>query len=141
LEPDTLDAALAALVERHEILRTAFVVRPDGTTAQEVLDAVEIPVTWAGDDWRAAIDKAATEPFDLACPPLFRVVAAEPGDGSFALYLVLHHIVTDRWSMDLLPRDLFEFYDAARAGRPAELPELPVQYGDYAAWQRRALTP
>ena len=141
LDPRTLAAALAALVRRHEILRTAFVADADGRTSQHVLDPVEIPVTWAGRDWRAAVDRAGAEPFDLARPPLFRVVAAEPDDGPPALYMVLHHIVTDRWSMDLLPRDLFELYDAARTGREPDLPELAVQYGDYAAWQQRALTP
>jgi amino acid adenylation domain-containing protein len=138
-DPDAVVTALVALVRRHEILRTRFVLRPDGTTAQEVLDTVEVPISWAGKDWRAAIDKAATEPFDLAHPPLFRVVGAELDDGP-ALYIALHHIVTDRWSMDVLPRDLFEFYEAALDGRPPELPELPVQYGDYAAWQRQSLT-
>jgi amino acid adenylation domain-containing protein len=139
LDPDAVVTALAALVRRHEILRTRFVLRQDGTTDQEVLGAAEVPITWAGKDWRAAVDKAATEPFDLARPPLFRAVVAELDDGP-ALYIALHHIVTDRWSMDVLPRDLFEFYMAAHDGRPPELPELPVQYGDYAAWQRRYLT-
>jgi amino acid adenylation domain-containing protein len=139
LDPDGLVTALAALVGRHEILRTRFVLRQDGTTAQQVLGTVEVPITWAGKDWRAAVDKAATEPFDLARAPLFRAVVADIDDGP-ALYIVLHHIVTDRWSMDVLPRDLFEFYLAALDGRPPELPELPVQYGDYAAWQRRYLT-
>jgi amino acid adenylation domain-containing protein len=140
LDQAALATALAALVRRHQILRTRFVLRPDGTTAQEVLDDVEIQVRRAGKQWRPAIDRAATEPFDLARPPLFRVVSAELDDGA-ALYIVLHHIVTDRWSMDVLPRDLFAFYAAALAGRPAELPDLLVQYGDYAVWQRRYLTP
>jgi hypothetical protein len=141
LDPRVLDSALAALAHRHEILRTAFVVRPDGVPEQRVLDGIQIAVVWAGGDWRAAVDKAATEPFDLARPPLFRVVAAEPDDGPPALYLVLHHIITDRWSMDLLPRDLFELYGAVRENRTPDLPELPVQYGDYADWQHRFLTP
>lgn len=139
LDPAAISAALTGLVRRHEILRTRFVLRPDGTTAQEVLDEVEIPITWAGRNWPAAIEAAATEPFDLARPPLFRVVAADLDDGP-GLYMALHHIVTDRWSMDVLPRDLLELYAAALEKRPAELPQLPVQYGDYAVWQRRLLS-
>ncbi|MDR7326815.1 MULTISPECIES: amino acid adenylation domain-containing protein [Catenuloplanes] len=139
LDPVAITTAFAGLVQRHEILRTRFVLRPDGTTAQEVLDDVEIPITWSGRDWVAAVEAAATAPFDLADPPLFRLVGAELDDGP-GLYMVLHHIITDRWSMDVLPRDLMELYDAALEKRPAQLPELPVQYGDYAVWQRRFLT-
>ena len=139
LDRTALSAALTGLVRRHEILRTRFVLRPDGTTAQEVLDDVEVPVTWAGTDWRAAVDHAASDPFDLACPPLLRVVAAELDDGH-GLFIAMHHIVTDRWSMDVLPRDLFELHAAALEKRSPRLPELAVQYGDYAAWQQRLLT-
>ncbi|WP_026422294.1 non-ribosomal peptide synthetase [Actinokineospora inagensis] len=139
LEPAVLGTALAGLVRRHEILRTGFAPQPDGTVVQEVLDEVDIPITWAGWDWRAALDVAAAQPFDLARPPLFRLVAAELDEGP-GLCVVMHHILTDRWSMDVLSRDLTELYAAALEERPARLPELPVQYGDYAAWQRRFLT-
>jgi amino acid adenylation domain-containing protein len=139
LDPAALSTALAGLVRRHEILRTRFVLRPDGTTAQEVLDDVEVPVAWAGTDWQVAVEQAASDPFDLTCPPLFRVVAAELEDGH-GLFVAMHHIVTDRWSMDVLPRDLFELYEAALEKRDPRLPELAVQYGDYAIWQKRFLT-
>jgi amino acid adenylation domain-containing protein len=139
LEPAALGSALAGLVRRHEILRTRFAPQPDGTVVLEVLDEVSIPITWAGRDWRAALDAAVTRPFDLSQPPLFRLVAAELDEGP-GLCMVMHHIVTDRWSMDVLSRDLAELYAAALEERPAQLPELPVQYGDYAAWQRRFLT-
>jgi amino acid adenylation domain-containing protein len=139
LEPAALDSAVAGLVRRHEILRTRFAPQPDGTVVLEVLDKVSVPVTWAGRDWRVALDAAVARPFDLAQPPLFRLVAAELDDGP-GLCLVMHHIVTDRWSMDVLSRDLVELYAAALEERPAQLPPLPVQYGDYAAWQRRFLT-
>ncbi|MEU6743029.1 amino acid adenylation domain-containing protein [Streptosporangium sandarakinum] len=139
LDLPALTAALAGLTRRHDILRTRFVLRPDGTTAQEVTDEVEVPVVQAGRDWRAAVERAASEPFDLSRPPLLRAVVAELADGH-GLFTALHHIVTDRWSMDVLARDLFELYDAARAGRAPSLPALPVQYGDYARWQRHLLT-
>ncbi|MEV0586296.1 amino acid adenylation domain-containing protein [Nonomuraea sp. NPDC050310] len=138
LDPSALGTALTALTRRHAILRTAFVLRPDGTVAQEVVDEVEIPVDWAGRDWRRAVERAAAEPFDLARPPLLRAVAAELDEGH-GLFVALHHIVTDRWSMDVLARDLVELYAAALAKRAPVLPELAVQYGDYAIWQRRLL--
>ncbi|WP_067171326.1 non-ribosomal peptide synthetase [Microtetraspora niveoalba] len=138
LDPSAIATALAGLARRHDILRTRFVLRPDGTTAQEVAAEVEIPVVRAGREWRAAVERAASEPFDLSRPPLLRVVAAETEDGP-GLFVALHHIVTDRWSMDVLARDLFELYDAATAGRAPRLPELAVQYGDYARWQQRLL--
>lgn len=138
-DPTALSTALAGLVRRHEILRTRFVLRPDGTTAQEVLDDVEVPLTWAGTDWQVAVEQAASDPFDLTCPPLLRVVAAELDDGH-GLFVAIHHIVTDRWSMDVLPRDLFELNEAALEKRNPRLPALAVQYGDYAAWQKRFLT-
>ncbi|GHG98178.1 non-ribosomal peptide synthetase [Streptomyces lanatus] len=141
--PDGVDqaalaTALACLVRRHQILRTRFVLRADGTVAQEVADVIDVPVVWAGTDWRAAVDRAVREPFDLARPPLLRVVVAELDDG-YGLLMSLHHIITDRWSMDVLARDLFELYEAALKQREPELPELAVQYGDYADWQRRFL--
>ncbi|MER5937199.1 amino acid adenylation domain-containing protein [Streptomyces sp. NPDC001928] len=141
--PDGVDraalaTALTGLVRRHQILRTRFVLRPDGRVAQEVADEIDVPVVWAGSDWRAAVDRAVREPFDLARPPLLRVVVAELDDG-YGVLTSMHHIITDRWSMDVLARDLFELYDAALEHREPELPELVVQYGDYADWQRRFL--
>lgn len=139
VDAGAIRVALDGLVRRHEVLRTGFVLRSDGTIVQQVADEVEVPVTWAGREWSDAVEQAAVEPFDLSRPPLLRAVAAQLDDEHGGLFLALHHIVTDRWSMDVLARDLFELYAAALAGLAAELPELPVQYGDYARWQRRFL--
>lgn len=138
VDRSALVTAVAGTVRRHQILRTRFVLRPDGTTAQEVADEAEVPITWAGSDWRGAVDRAVLEPFDLARPPLLRVVVVELDDGHGVL-MAMHHIVTDRWSMDVLARDLFELYEAALERREPQLPALAVQYGDYAVWQRRFL--
>ncbi|GAA2682758.1 MULTISPECIES: amino acid adenylation domain-containing protein [Actinosynnema] len=139
LDRRALEAAVAGLVARHDVLRAGFALRPDGTTAQAVVDGVRVEVEWAGARWRAAVERAATAPFDLARPPLLRVVAAELEDGAAGVFVAMHHVVTDRWSMDVLARDLVELYRAALRGREPELPELPVRYGDYAAWHRRLL--
>ena len=140
LDRAALATALAALVHRHEILRTRFVLRADGAIVQQVADDVPAAITWAGREWRAAIDRAVGEPFDLASPPLFRVVAADLARDGHGLFIVLHHIVTDRWSMDLLERDLFELYAAVVEHRAPRLSDVLIQYGDYAAWHRRLLT-
>ncbi|MEC3974234.1 amino acid adenylation domain-containing protein [Amycolatopsis sp. H20-H5] len=139
LDPAALSAAFAGLLARHEILRTRFVLQPDGTTAQEVLDEVEVPISLAGTGWQEAVDQAVSTLFDLTRPPLLRAVLVEL-DGGHGLFVAMHHIVTDRWSMDVLPRDLFELYEAALENRAPRLPVLAVQYGDYARWQRRFLT-
>jgi len=139
LSREALLAALGGMVQRHEILRTKFLMLPDGTVTQEIVDHVEVPLIWAGRDWQGAIEQAAVRPFDLVRPPLFRAVAAELDDGP-GLFVAMHHIITDRWSMDVFARDLFELYEAALAARTPRLPELAVQYGDYARWQRDFLT-
>jgi amino acid adenylation domain-containing protein len=138
LDAAALSAAFAGLLRRHEILRSRFVLRADGTTAQEVVDDVRVAISWAGGDWPRAVERAVSDPFDLARPPLLRAVAAELDDGD-GLFVAIHHIVSDRWSMDVLPRDLLELYEAALQARAPRLPELTVQYGDYARWQRQYL--
>ncbi|WBC00982.1 non-ribosomal peptide synthetase [Micromonospora sp. WMMA1976] len=136
LDRERLDAAFAALVRRHESLRTRFTV-VDGVVRQDIVDG------WAGVDWRVATDAAevaaaaraaAGEPFDLETGPLFRVTGWRLTPTDHVVLLTLHHIVADGWSMGVLVRDLEAFY----TGDPS--PEPPVRYADYAAWQRRTAT-
>src|SRR5262249_23743897 len=140
LDREVFAAALAGLIHRHEILRTRFVLRTDGTVVQQVAEHAPVAITWAGAAWRTAVDRAVTEPFDLSSPPLLRVVGADLGGREQGSFVVLHHIVTDRWSMDVFERDLFELYAAAVENRAPKLSDLLVQYGDHAAWQRRFST-
>ena len=79
----------------------------------------------------------ARRPFDLARGPLLRAALLRTASGEHALLLVMHHIASDGWSMALLLGELAELYAAFAAGRPSPLPELPVQYADFAAWQRQ----
>ncbi|MFI6330166.1 amino acid adenylation domain-containing protein [Micromonospora chersina] len=134
LDRDRLDAAFAALVDRHDALRTRFRV-VDGVVRQEIVPG------WAGVDWRdaggaaevaEAARRIAGEPFDLATGPLFRVTGWRLGPADHVVLLTMHHIVADGWSMGVLVRDLEALY----AGEPR--PEPPVRYADYAAWQRGA---
>ncbi|MCZ7436791.1 amino acid adenylation domain-containing protein [Micromonospora sp. WMMC241] len=134
LDRDRLDAAFAALVERHEALRTRFTV-VDGVVRQEIVAG------WPGVDWRDAGDAAevaeaarqvAAEPFDLATGPLFRVTGWRLTPTDHVVLLTLHHIVADGASIGVLVRDL----EASYAGTAS--PEPPARYADYAAWQRGA---
>jgi hypothetical protein len=86
----------------------------------------------------AAVHAAALRPFDLAREPAFRATLVRAADDDHVLVLAMHHIVSDGWSLDVLVRDLAELYRARREGRDAELPELPLDYADYAIWQRAA---
>ncbi|MFH8609682.1 non-ribosomal peptide synthase/polyketide synthase [Streptomyces sp. NPDC018029] len=134
-----LRTALDGLVARHEALRTTF-AEHDGQARQIVHPPrpVDLPVLDLPDD--AALDtlveRVATTPFDLATGPLLRAHLARFAPEEHVLVLAVHHIVTDGWSVGVLARDLGELYAAALEDRRPQLPELPVRYADYAAWQR-----
>ncbi|MFJ3928559.1 amino acid adenylation domain-containing protein [Streptomyces sp. NPDC090022] len=168
LDVPALRRALRALVVRHEVLRTALVEGPDGTVQQvaavdapDLADALALPVTdladpaadGGGDPERAAREHAqelTRRPFDLTRAPLWRAALLRVGKDDHLLVLVVHHIVFDGWSAGVLAEDLSALYAAesraplsatAPGARPLpELPALPVQYGDYAVWQRARLT-
>ncbi|MEV7926637.1 amino acid adenylation domain-containing protein [Kitasatospora sp. NPDC088779] len=136
VDPELLRQALAGVVARHESLRTTFELAEDGPR-QVVHPAVELPFTLTettADQVDDLVAEAALEPFDLAVGPLVRARVFRAA-GATTLLLLLHHIVWDEGSLPVLEAELQELYAAAAEGRPAELPELAVQYGDYAAWQ------
>ncbi len=158
LDASALAATLDELVRRHEPLRTVFPVR-DGGPVQVILPAGGLPlrrVDLAGvpaarreEEARRLATEEARRPFDLAAGPLLRAVllAMHPGaaNGGAAaadhlMLLTLHHIVSDGWSQGVLLRELGALYAAFRAGRPSPLPPLPIQYADFAVWQRRTLS-
>ncbi|MFZ3492841.1 amino acid adenylation domain-containing protein [Streptomyces sp. 5.8] len=142
-----LDAALTDLVARHESLRMTFRTTEAGTAEARVagpapfaaqhLDAVADPDPQA----RAAAELGAliAEPFDLQTGPLLRALVVRIAEDDHVLALVMHHIICDGWSIDLLNRELDLLYAHHAHGAPNELPALPVQFGDYAAWQRDRL--
>jgi non-ribosomal peptide synthetase component F len=144
LDHAALAGAITALAARHEALRTRFDV-VDGELVQIVDD------TWTGEldltDLRrepealpGILRAIASRPYDLATDVLFRAELIALADDDHVLALSMHHILSDGRSMSVLKSDLSALYNAARAGRPAELPELSVQYSDYAAWQRELLS-
>ncbi|HEY7511066.1 MAG TPA: amino acid adenylation domain-containing protein, partial [Vicinamibacteria bacterium] len=149
LDEAALRASLAALVRRHEALRTR-VVAEGGRARQVVDDAAGVDLARedltgaAGEEREAALrSRVADEvarPFDLARAPLMRARLLRLGEDDHALVLTFHHVVSDAWSLGIVLRELAELYRAHRRGEAAALPPLPVQYADYAAWQRRWLT-
>jgi len=144
LDVAALHAAFATLAARHEALRSAFVADADGNVRQIVHPAatIDLPVTDLSADPAAADARAAVlaeAPFDLARAPLLRVHLLKLGHQSHRLVLVMHHIVSDGWSMQLLIDELAAAYRAQSAGHALSLPAAPIGYADYAAWQRNWL--
>nr|AYM54181.1 condensation domain protein [Sorangium cellulosum] len=143
LRPDVLEAALRLLVDRHEALRTTFVLK-DGVPAQvvhghldfEFVQAELPPSERSIEAIKAAARRFIERPFDLERGPVFRVTLLACGEREHVLLLVMHHIVTDGWSMGILARECSVLYQAVAEGRPSPLPALPVHQGDYAVWQR-----
>ncbi|MFD7033886.1 condensation domain-containing protein [Streptomyces sp. NPDC059917] len=141
--PDTgaLQAALGDVVERHEILRTRYAAEggepyaylPDGPGPRIDLTSC------TPDSLDELVTAAGRETFDLAAQPPLRARMFLPGDGTSALVLLVHHIATDGWSLTPLLRDLAEAYEARSAGSAPAWQPLPVQYADYALWQRELL--
>jgi nonribosomal peptide synthetase DhbF len=138
-----LDRALAALSERHETLRTRF-VRGEAGPVQEVLGHATITVEildrrgedMTEADLQAVIREGVTVAFDLTVAPLMKVRLVRLGEDDAVLIVCAHHIICDGTSAGILWRDLSELYRAAACGTQPRLAELPVQYADYAEWQR-----
>jgi amino acid adenylation domain-containing protein len=142
LDLPALQNAIAQLVERHATLRTVF-RNEDGVPLQDIRGSIDVPLVLEHLSDETALEsrlrQEIDQPFDLATGPLLRILALRAGSEDYILLLVIHHIVADGWSMGVLFSDLAEFYNASRAARPPALSPLPVQYGDYANWQRRWL--
>ena len=151
LVPAALAAGLAEVVRRHEVLRTTFrlsegepvqAISPcaPGYPILPVVDLQSLAAARRSEVARSLVREEAARPFDLETGPLlrsrlFRLTAEE-----HVLVLNLHHIVTDLWSMEILVRETELAYRAMLTGEPPSLPELPIQYADYALWQRATLS-
>jgi amino acid adenylation domain-containing protein/non-ribosomal peptide synthase protein (TIGR01720 family) len=144
LDVAALGASLSAIVARHEVLRTTLplvegrpvqVVHPPGPLVLALIDLASLPPAAAeAEAARVTAGELRTPfPFDR---PLARARLLRLAPDEHVLLFLSHHIVWDDWSQGILRRDLAAFYRAATTGEPASLPPLPVQYGDFAAWQR-----
>ncbi|MGH8964984.1 MAG: condensation domain-containing protein, partial [Actinomycetes bacterium] len=149
LDLDALPVALNALVSRHESLRSTFDT-VEGRGMQVVAAGGDLPLravdlsTVDSAQRDAAVEQALAQelscPFDLRRGPLTRAVLVRLADDDHVLMLSQHHIVTDGWSVAVLVDELAELYAAAVRRVPASLPQLPIQYLDFAVWQRQRLS-
>ncbi|UXA69071.1 amino acid adenylation domain-containing protein [Xanthomonas prunicola] len=147
LNVPALQRALDRIVARHEALRTSFVSIDDGAT--QIIAPPEIGFALHCIDLRQSADpcaeaqrhaeQEASTAFDLQHGPLIRGRLLRLAEHEHRLLVTMHHIVTDGWSIDLLLRELSALYAAFTQGQPDPLPPLPIQYADYALWQRRWL--
>ncbi|HXU32505.1 MAG TPA: amino acid adenylation domain-containing protein, partial [Thermoanaerobaculia bacterium] len=150
LSDSALEAALAAVAARHEPLRTRY-AQP-GDAAQQEIDPpsssllpwlfIDLPL-----DEKASAEEAARiarsegrRPFDLAHGPVVRAILLRRGPDLHDAIFTFHHIAIDGWSLSIFSREIAELYGAAVEGRPAQLPELPIEYADWAIWQRGRLS-
>ncbi|MCP3145371.1 non-ribosomal peptide synthetase, partial [Pyxidicoccus xibeiensis] len=148
LDVAALHQTLHALRQRHEVLRTTFVVR-DGAPTQHVhaeawlelplVDLSSRELTWRDEEARKLAREEAQRPFDLAQGPLVRTTLVRLAPEQHLLLVTLHHIVSDGWSIAVMVRELGAYYRQFTGGEPATLASLPVQYADYASWQRQWL--
>jgi amino acid adenylation domain-containing protein len=148
LAPAALGAALDEIVRRHGSLRTTFgeadgrpvqIVHPAAPVPLPRVDLAALPAVAAEREARRLALQEVTRPFDLAAGPLLRVTLLPLPGGDHALLLALHHIVSDGWSMGVFVREMGALYLAFLRGEASPLPPLPVQYTDFARWQREHL--
>ncbi|AYG07479.1 amino acid adenylation domain-containing protein [Pseudomonas fluorescens] len=143
-----IEQAFASLIARHETLRTVFQRQADERLVQvpcqpalaiEPLDLGNLPPVEREQAVMAAATAQSLQPFDLANGPLLRVQLLKLAEQEHVLLLTLHHIVSDGWSMNVLIDEFIRCYDAFERNQSPQLPDLPIQYSDYALWQRRWL--
>ena len=143
-----LERSINEIVRRHEALRTVFDVI-DGEPVQIVAPSLSLPLAvidlraLAKDEQEAEATRLAAEmaqrPFDLAHGPLLRTALLRRSTEDHIFLLVMHHIISDGWSLGVFWRELVALYNAFYVARPSPLPDLPIQYADFAVWQRQRL--
>ena len=149
LDIEALERSLNEITRRHEVLRTVVATR-DGQPVQIVephqyqsllpIDLTALPANQIDDEATRLVAEEARRPFDLEVGPLARTTLLRLGAEDHVLLLTMHHIITDSWSIGILFRELSILYPGFINGTPSLLPELPIQYADFAEWQRRWLS-
>jgi len=148
LDLSAFERALNEIVRRHEALRTTFkviegrpvqVVAPHLELMLPVLDLGTLPEAERDREALRVAREEAERPFDLAQGPLIRTRLVRLDENDYLFLLTIHHIVSDGWSMNVFSRELNTLYAAFSSNQPSPLPELPIQYADFAVWQREWL--
>ena len=148
-DAEAMHYAVNHLVRRHEILRTAF-KRPHDDVVQSVLPQLKLKVPefdWTSLDrpeqdrkWIDLVREEGRRPFNLSQPPLMRAITAHMGQQDHRMLVCIHHILADEWSMEIIQREIHELYNSYSQKHPSTLPELPIQFADFSAWQREHLS-
>jgi len=148
LNPSALEASLNEIISRHETLRTEFrlvdgrpvqVVQPARSISIEIVDLRSMPTGAREPEIQRRIKGESEHPFDLSAGRLLRSTLLRAGDQEHVLILMTHHSASDAWSMGILTRELWTLYEAFSNRKSSPLEVLPVQYSDYAVWQRNWL--
>jgi amino acid adenylation domain-containing protein len=148
IDEPALTRALTELVRRHESLRTTFVTRhgepcqhvaPAGTVTPKTIDLAHVSASEREAAVETHVQAEVHRPFDLARGPLFRPVLLRLAPEEHELIISMHHIVADGWSLGLITRELEVLYKAYITSSASPLPEVPLQYADFAIWQRQWL--
>jgi len=149
LQVKSLQRALQEIVRRHENLRTNFKT-VDGSTVRVILPELDLPLPIIDlqhfptgkqlTEVQRLAEQEIQQPFNLANEPLLRVTLLKLAADDHVLLLTMHHIITDGWSTGILSHELEVLYGAYTQGRPSPLPQLPIQYADFASWQRQPTT-
>jgi amino acid adenylation domain-containing protein len=148
LDVDALERTLNEVVRRHEVLRTRFVavrgepvqvIEAEAQVTMPVVDLTELPTEQREAEARKLAAAEAQTPFDLSAGPLLRVKVLRLDAEEHVVLFNMHHIVSDGWSTGILVREVATLYEAYIEGRESPLEDLPIQYADYAVWQREWL--
>jgi hypothetical protein len=148
LKPTVLQEALDTIVSRHETLRSNFrevdglpilVIRPSIKSPMTFIDLSGQPTGIRGTTLIATLNEEVLRPYNLSTDTMLRACLVRVTEQDHILLLILPHITSDGWSMVILCQELMALYDSLLHGRPSPLPELPIQYADYAVWQREWL--
>ncbi len=148
LNTTALHQSLNALVQRHEVLRTTFVavdghpmqvIAPVLTVPLPIVDLSALPNAEREAEALRLANEEVQRPFDLTQGPLMRVLLLQLGAEEYVLLLPIHHIISDGWSLGVLYQELATLYTAFASGTPSPLPDLPIQYADFALWQQEQL--
>ena len=149
LDVDVLNRTLQEIIRRHEILRTTFSYKEDrpvqiideqGHFELDIIDLTTLSEQARQQTAREMAETEAKEPFDLEVGPLFRVKLLKLAENEHVILYTMHHIISDGWSVNVLMREVVVLYDSFSKGLPSPLPDLRIQFADYALWQRQWLT-